>query len=273
MAGPSRYLCFEGDCVSTKNGQFGSFWEMHKNNLNGLSPLWLMSLAMVLGVFVTVAVPAIISVETVRAADWISFAGSVLVSVVTAIAIGFAWRGIVLQSRITLMSREESRIETELPGLVEAVAKIGRILAEVSLAHRPEGVVQFLRGNGIGNGDPDLIDEVQKLLPQTDARTRRTATELFFYYNMNAGIASRAQKAMEEASWSRIDLLSIDPRFHAEVRATAEGTREEFEKRYAEMMASYEAIAKFRNDLSDQIAEMRDLAPKYRAEIRAYIKI
>jgi hypothetical protein len=246
---------------------------MDRNNLPGLSPLWLMSLAMVLGVFVTVVVPAIISVETVRAADWIGFAGSVLVAAVAAIAIHYAWRGIVMQNRITLMSREESRIETELPGLVEAHAKIGRIMAEVSLSARPEGVVNFLRGNGIGNGDPDLIAEMQALLPITDARTRRAATELFFEYNINAIRAGAAQKAFESTQRSRIDMLSIPPQFHAEVQATVDATREEFERRYAEMMASYNSIANFRDELSKQIAEMRDLAPKFRAEIRAYIKI
>ncbi len=56
--------------------------------------------------------------------DWLSFAGamggSFIASVVGATAIYFASRGIRQQISVALYSREEDRIETDLPGLREA---------------------------------------------------------------------------------------------------------------------------------------------------------
>jgi hypothetical protein len=250
---------------------------MDRNNLPGLTPLWLMSLALMLGVLLTTAIPALISAETVHAADWIGFAGSALIAIVAAIAIHYAWRGIVMQNRITLMSREESRIEAELPGLVEAQETIGKVMSEVALStQRPEGVVNFLQGNNIGKNGIDVTAvtaDIQAMLPRTDARTTRAATELFFRLNINAIVAADAQKRSETAKRDLQRINDIDPRFHSEVRATADTTRDDFEKRNAEMIASYTALQEFYKEIGHQIAEMRYLAPKYRAEIRAYIKI
>jgi len=51
--------------------------------------------------------------------------GSVLSSIVAAVAIYFAWRGIVQQINIGLYSREEERIESALPELREKVETAG----------------------------------------------------------------------------------------------------------------------------------------------------
>ena len=78
---------------------------MEKNNLSGLSPLWLISLAMVLGTMIVTMLPvAINGGEAIKASDWISFAGNVLAGVMTLIAAAFAWlsvqKQIVIQQQI-----------------------------------------------------------------------------------------------------------------------------------------------------------------------------
>jgi hypothetical protein len=92
---------------------------MDNDNLPGLSPLWLISLATLLGVFISLAVPAAIGPHAIKPSDWIGFAGSVLTGGIAAAAIYYAWRGLTRQLRISLISREEDRIERELPGLRE----------------------------------------------------------------------------------------------------------------------------------------------------------
>jgi hypothetical protein len=76
---------------------------MEKNNLPGLSPLWLISLAMVLGVLILTAVPLILSKEAIHPSDWIGFAGSVLVGGIALLAAIIAWRAV--QSQISVQNR------------------------------------------------------------------------------------------------------------------------------------------------------------------------
>jgi hypothetical protein len=52
---------------------------MDRDNLPGLSPLWLISLALVLGTAIVVLIPVSISGgDAIKASDWIGFAGSVV---------------------------------------------------------------------------------------------------------------------------------------------------------------------------------------------------
>jgi hypothetical protein len=76
---------------------------MEKNNLPGLSPLWLISLAMVLGVLILMAVPLILSREAIHSSDWIGFAGSIFVGGIALLAAIIAWRAV--QSQISVQNR------------------------------------------------------------------------------------------------------------------------------------------------------------------------
>lgn len=65
---------------------------MDRNNLPGLSALWLISLALVLGTAIVVLIPASISGgDAIKTSDWIGFAGSVVSGAMTLIAATIAW--------------------------------------------------------------------------------------------------------------------------------------------------------------------------------------
>jgi hypothetical protein len=65
---------------------------MDQNNSSGLSPVWLISLAMVLGTAIVVLLPAsIASGDPIKASDWIGFAGNVLAGAMTILAALIAW--------------------------------------------------------------------------------------------------------------------------------------------------------------------------------------
>jgi len=51
---------------------------MDKNNLPGLSPLWLLLLALVLGTFLATALPLVVLTKEVMPADWLGFSGSII---------------------------------------------------------------------------------------------------------------------------------------------------------------------------------------------------
>jgi hypothetical protein len=87
---------------------------MDKNNLPGLSPLWLISLGLILGCVIVVMIPASIATgEAIKSSDWIGFAGNVVAGAMTLIAAIIAW--FAVQKQITIQ-RE----------IAESQAAIGR---------------------------------------------------------------------------------------------------------------------------------------------------
>jgi hypothetical protein len=79
---------------------------MNKNNLTGLSPLWLISLALVLGTAIVSLIPVSIATD-IKSSDWIGFAGSIAAGVMTLIAAAFAWSAV--QSQIEAQNQIASR--------------------------------------------------------------------------------------------------------------------------------------------------------------------
>jgi hypothetical protein len=60
------------------------------NNLIGLSPLWLICLALALGITVDVLIPVTVA-ETLKFSDWIGFVGAVIAGAMTLVAGMIAW--------------------------------------------------------------------------------------------------------------------------------------------------------------------------------------
>jgi hypothetical protein len=82
---------------------------MSGNNLPGLSALWLISLAMVLGAAIIVMIPISISGgDAIKVSDWIGFAGNVVAGVMTIIAAFIAW--LAVQQQIGAQQRTSDQI-------------------------------------------------------------------------------------------------------------------------------------------------------------------
>jgi hypothetical protein len=66
---------------------------MKSSNLPpGLSPLWLISLALVLGTIIVAGIPVSIATgDKIKSSDWIGFAGSIAAGTMTLIAATLAW--------------------------------------------------------------------------------------------------------------------------------------------------------------------------------------
>jgi len=65
---------------------------MKNGNLPGLSPLWLISLALVLGTMIVVVIPVSIATgDKIKSSDWIGFAGSIAAGAMTLFAATLAW--------------------------------------------------------------------------------------------------------------------------------------------------------------------------------------
>lgn len=92
----------------------------------GFGVIGLLVLATALALLLTIGIPITVSKEAVELKDWLGFAGNLLGAGVTVIAAAVAWvsvqKQITTQRDATLLSiiaREEDRIEEQLPALVE----------------------------------------------------------------------------------------------------------------------------------------------------------
>src|SRR5713226_5976833 len=72
----------------------------------GLTPIWLLALALVLGVFITVFAPIVASPDHVKLSDWLGLPGSIAGAMVTLAAAAVAWRAVQGQ-----ISQAENAIE------------------------------------------------------------------------------------------------------------------------------------------------------------------
>lgn len=81
-------------------------------HLSGLSPLWLMTFALALGVAIVVMIPyAIVGGDGVKASDWLGFAGNVASGAMTLVAAVTAW--FAVQKQIAVQRELAALTETE----------------------------------------------------------------------------------------------------------------------------------------------------------------
>jgi hypothetical protein len=234
---------------------------MGRDNLPGLTPLWLILLAVTLVLFISIMTPAVMSPEAIKASDWIGFAGSALAAGVAALAIYYAWRGIMRQMRVSLISREEDRVEAELPGLRATEHKLSTMLLNISEfkylsepkgyenTRDPLGLVAILRAYKIGleiddlsavAGQDRLAAVVDSEFPKASRMVKRELNEILF------GIEF----------W--MPLLE-DPH------------PEEEGKALANLGACVEALHRYHRELEARIVDMEARLPKYRREIEEFL--
>jgi hypothetical protein len=105
---------------------------MKNDNLPGLSPLWLISLALVLGTLIATTVPISIAANVgVKASDWIGFAGSVTAGAMTLIAGVIAWFSV--QKQIEAQEQIEQRSIERVNEQQEAEAAAAKHAARIVL--------------------------------------------------------------------------------------------------------------------------------------------
>jgi hypothetical protein len=80
---------------------------MKNSNLPGLSPLWLISLALVLSTTIVVLIPVSIATgDKIKSSDWIGFAGSIAAGAMTLFAATLAWFAVQRQ----IKSQEDAEV-------------------------------------------------------------------------------------------------------------------------------------------------------------------
>jgi hypothetical protein len=107
---------------------------MKNDNLSGLSPLWLISLALVLGTLIVVLLPVSIATgDNIKSSDWIGFSGSVLAGTMTLIAALLAW--FAVRRQIRAQEEAEERAAQRLTEQRASTMASAKEAAKIVLAH------------------------------------------------------------------------------------------------------------------------------------------
>lgn len=107
---------------------------MKNANLPGLSPLWLISLAMMLGTFIVVMLPVSIATgDNIKSSEWIGFSGSVLAGAITLLAAVLAW--FAVQRQIIAQEDAEKRAAARLAEQHDTDMANAKAAAKIVLTH------------------------------------------------------------------------------------------------------------------------------------------
>jgi hypothetical protein len=164
---------------------------MKNDNLPGLSPLWLISLAMALGTLIVVLIPiSVATSENIKSSDWIGFAGSVIAGAIALLAAILAWFAVRRQiaagedAEIRVAQRLAEQRETELANAKEAATVVlthtvhaaaavmnvtGQYLEALLAEPQPVGVGLQEYGGGQSKADIVIRPKLDKVMAQLKA--------------------------------------------------------------------------------------------------------
>jgi hypothetical protein len=171
---------------------------MDRDNLPGLTPLWIVGLASILSIFISIAIPAVFGKEFLASPNWIGFAGSVLTVCATVTSIYFAYRGLTRQMRINVAFREEDRIEKRRAGVTDIENFIESLVDHLKGRVDAERIIDVLNSTGLKCGDKKtLLSEIKTALPETEDRLRRELAHILFIIWQYASNLLEGNKAIQ----------------------------------------------------------------------------
>ncbi|MGM4919529.1 hypothetical protein [Tardiphaga sp. 813_E8_N1_3] len=187
--------------------------------------------------------------------DWLGFAGGLIGNLVTAfvaaIAIYFGWQGIKRQMRASMISREEDRIERDLPGLQDLAAALENLNYLLELVgNEPDLVIKILTDQGYrDDGFTAPIDLIRSKLPRVDDRHRRYFADIL--------------RAMGTSSWVAQVALRGDLNKTLQQKAA-------YDRGLAEFRTAIAQLSDFQSLIEARIARYELQLPKFRRELEQY---
>jgi hypothetical protein len=189
--------------------------------------------------------------------DWLGFAGAIIgssfTSIVAGAAIYFASRSIRQQITAALLSREEDRIERDLPGLRDARNYLNRFVATFSPVTAFFEIGPELNRLGIGLPNSTLTQDVKRLLPGTHDATLIQVQR--FLGNAQSAVlaAQNARHSFQHFENNVGDPAHWDPAALAAHRTEIANIRRAFDQHRADFRNELEAILAYIDGLGSKI--------------------
>jgi hypothetical protein len=249
---------------------------MRRPEWPGIATAAVVILIGVIGAWLNIFGPIWRSAWTASPDQWLGFAGAIVGSFITSViavaAIYFAWRGITRQLRIGLVSREEDRIERDLPGLHDADDLLAILVPYFEASTAASTVIEMIRAAGLGKAGTNLVEEMNAKLPRTDGPTRRRMTEILFALNVAAITAKSAEQELKRATGDVAQIHMFNPAAHEDLRDAFERTRILVERRFADLQVIINELRDFRKYIQKRIATLTARLPELRTEIESFFK-
>lgn len=243
---------------------------MNNNQLNGLSPVWLIGLALCLGVFLVTAIPLVVSVNVINSTAWIGFAGSLVGGAIAIIGLFIASNNVRRQLRINLMGREEERMEIELPSLKQ----LSEFLKEMTFltgGFSPGSISKILDARLPPNETKDWMSRLRKKLPDADTRSVQQIAVII-------GQLYREDYTLEGLSehWRIIHDRVLREREAgvngAEIEASSRIAADRMNEGVTKVQRKIGDLRKYRDEVNRRINLYEERLPRFRKEIEAFFE-
>jgi hypothetical protein len=242
---------------------------MKNGNVPGLSPLWLLSLAMALGVFLSVSIPLVVSTNAINSTAWISFSGSIIGGAVAIAAVVVATRNVRRQVRVGLLSREEERIEAVLPGLREIAGYLDRLLKQFRSISGDKVIRVINDFNEIETEEHSLSDKLKEFVPNADERSRQRLHLILQGILVHAYHASQAEKHFV-TSKARLLREKDAGLVVNEISQTARTAETSLNSKVRALQSGMAELREFEKEILRTINLFEARLPRFREELEAY---
>lgn len=206
-----------------------------------------------------------------KASDWLGFAGNILACVVAVSAAWLGWQGVKKQLRISVISREEERIEKELPGLRQIERKFSALAERLTEKSAPQSVINALEWEGLGKTSTKYLAEADAMFPSAYDHQKKAVADLIYALLLDAGHAQVAAEKMYEIS-KEVNRLIEENADLADVEKRFKHSRKQNEELSAVLRTSLLNLGSMHHECTTHIAELIERHRKCRSEIDEFFK-
>lgn len=212
-----------------------------KTRLPGLPTVAALMLIAILVAWLGISGP----IDATKVEHWQTLIAAAVTAIGIIVAAYISVRNVTKQIRISILSREEDRIERELPGLREA-----RYFCSGFLSYRVtrtfHGLADAFRNDGFGGSAPHK--DIEIALPHTDQATRQLV-QIRLNRCFRLGLAA---ESMMKTLISKRESIRFPPEWEPDSLRQVQDAIRELEKLFSGVAAEFE---KSMNDLENTVGD------------------
>jgi hypothetical protein len=177
------------------------------------------------------------------------------------------------QMGLTARSREEDRLEKEIPGLNAAFVFMSRLENMVGRVWPVETIIRILERNGQTSYGPKIIEDIERILPTTHDQVRREIAQLIMSLRTTIKMYDGAENFYKQSQADLQNANEFNLGFVAQAEATFASAELAFRSITAEYNRATEGFETFYRDLGIRIETSRARLKLLRSNHERYLGI
>jgi hypothetical protein len=184
-----------------------------------------------------------------------------------------AYFGVRSTQRVTVMLKEEERIDRALPGLRQTHVLLDFLLAQLDLPPQLLHVADQAIRNLFRPRDGETYQAVvERMIPLTDEETRSDVTAAIFLLSNQAGRVKAMKDEVDRTEIELADINAFAPNFHQAVRGAAERAKAAYDREVAGFLSTVEGVKKRCSALRGRITEAEERRKVIRWILEQYFR-